>query len=355
MRKKIVIVLISMVVVAAVVFRQEIQLAFYFTAKTDNKTDVEFFISKRMNLEDLASSLEIVGVVDSKKALMALGEYKHLNKDNIALGKYTISPKMPLRNLLNGFKINSLGNGNAEEEVNVVLPNVRFVEDLVGNLSRQLLLDSTELMMELTSQEFLTANNLTKESMPSIFLPNTYKYFYDTDAKQFLARMMREYNAFWTTERLNSLSEAGLRTRGEAATLASIVYSEQSKLPAEWPIIAGLYLNRIRKGIPLQSDPTFKFCWGKELDTVQRLLSIHRNIDCAYNTYQIQGLPPGPICIPPIEVVAAVLKPAQHAYLYMVAKPTYSGEHFFSTNYEDHLRNAKVFQKWLGKELANNQ
>ena len=130
-----------------------------------------------------------------------------------------------------------------------------------------------------------------------------------------------------------------------------VVYSEQSRNKEEWPIIAGLYLNRIKQGIRLQSDPTFKFCWGDKLDKVQRLLVIHREIDCPYNTYKINGLPPGPIYIPSADVVDAVLNRADVDYIFMCAKPDYSGLHNFAVSGAEHAKNAKVFQNWLGNEL----
>jgi len=114
-----------------------------------------------------------------------------------------------------------------------------------------------------------------------------------------------------------------------------------------------LYLNRINQGIKLQSDPTFKFCWGDKLEGVQRLLNVHRDIDCPYNTYKINGLPPGPICIPPTEVVDAVLNRDKNNYIFMMAKPDYTGRHDFRLQYADHERLAKIYQNWLAQEMKN--
>jgi UPF0755 protein len=149
------------------------------------------------------------------------------------------------------------------------------------------------------------------------------------------------------------LKKVGLKKPSEAVTLASVVYSEQGRVADEWPVIAGLYLNRINQGIKLQSDPTFKFCWGDKLDGVQRLLNVHRDIDCSYNTYKINGLPPGPICIPPTEVVDAVLNRDNNTYIFMMAKPDYSGRHDFTVQYADHERLAKIYQNWLAGEMKN--
>ena len=149
-----------------------------------------------------------------------------------------------------------------------------------------------------------------------MFIPNTYKFYYDTDEKQFVERMAKEFKLFWTNERKAKMKNIGLTSPSQVVTLASIVYSEQSIVSQEWPIIAGLYLNRLDKGIRMQSDPTFKFCWGDALRGVQRLTFEHRERDCPYNTYKYEGLPPGPICIPPTEVVESVLNPAKNDYIF---------------------------------------
>jgi UPF0755 protein len=174
--------------------------------------------------------------------------------------------------------------------------------------------------------------------------------FYDTPAEEFVTRMEKQYVTFWNEDRISKLKKVGFDNPFEAVTLASIVYSEQSKNAEEWPIIAGLYLNRVNDGMKLQSDPTFKFCWGDELQGVQRLTYEHRERDCPYNTYIYKGLPPGPICIPPIEVVEAVLSPDKNDYLYMCAKPDYTGKHDFEKSYDAHKRNADKFSAWISKQ-----
>jgi UPF0755 protein len=354
MAKKIIIALLLVGLAGGILFKEKLIILWYSASTTSNKEMKSFFISEHMSLLELSAKLKKDGFVKASGAIIALGKYKKLNKENIALGKYNIAAKTSLRVLLNGFYLNALGNGNAEVEVDVVVPNVRFLVDLGGKLAAKILVDSNEFVSRIYSPETLSKYGFTREQLPAMFLPNTYKMYYDTDANSFLERMAKEYKNYWTPVRLEALKAVGLKSPSEAVTLASIVYSEQSKQQAEWPIIAGLYLNRINQGIPLQSDPTFKFCWGKKLDKVQRLLNEHRNIKCDYNTYQIKGLPPGPICIPPIGVVSAVLNPTKHDYIFMVAAPSYSGNHLFSKNYSEHNANAKIFQRWLAGELIKN-
>ena len=352
MRKKIIYTAVVLGVIGAIFFRDKITIVWHAMAKTKNSKEVSFFIKEKMSLETLAKSLKAAKIVSNENAVLSLGEYKNLNDSRIALGKYIIKPNTSLRDLLNGFTMNSNGNGNAEVEVDVVVPNVRFITDLASKLAETTMIDSAKFISLLENSETLNKYGFSTEEFPAMFLPNTYKMYYDTDEQDFLDRMAKEFKTYWTPERKAKLATIGLNSPSQAVTLASIVYSEQSKRTEEWPIIAGLYLNRIRKGIPLQSDPTFKFCWGKQLDNVQRLLSKHREIDCDYNTYKIQGLPPGPICIPPIGVVTAVLNPDENDYIFMCAAPSYSGLHNFTKEGSVHMANARLFQNWLAGEIA---
>jgi UPF0755 protein len=347
MFKKIAITLALVAVVAGIFMYPKIMLYLSSRAESINNSKVDFFVDRSMDLNELSEKLKDAGVIDDVKGFVKVGEYKELNKENIALGKYSIEPSTQYRTLLNGFKMNAAGNGNGEVEVDVTFNNCRFMSDMAGKVSAVLLMDSTELISYLDQPETYNSFGFTKEQFPAMFLPNTYKMYYDTDPKEFTKRMADEFKNFWNESRSAQLKEIGLKTPSQAVTLASIVFSEQSNVPDEWPVIAGLYLNRIEQGIKLQSDPTFKFCWGKQLDGVQRLLYIHRDIDCDYNTYKIDGLPPGPICIPPAATIDAVLNRKKHNFIFMMAKADFSGRHDFSVDYATHQRLASIYQKWL--------
>jgi UPF0755 protein len=319
---------------------------------TVNTKQVEFYIKKKTSLEDLTKELKALGIIDQEEDFLAVGQYKGLDESNIALGKYLIDPGSQYRTLLNGFTLNDAGNGNGEVEVEVTFTNCRDINDLSGKVSKCIMVDSAKLVEKLKSNSTLEKYAFTLQQLPAMFIPNTYQLFYDTDEEQFIARMAEEFKLFWNDSRMQQLKEIGLKSPSQAVTLASIVYAEQNKNPSEWPIIAGLYLNRIAQGIKLQSDPTFRFCWGKQLDGVERLLNVHRDIDCPYNTYKINGLPPGPICIPPPEVTVAVLNRKKHNYIFMMAQPNYSGMHDFTVEYADHERLAGIYQRWLSQEQA---
>ncbi|MES2589491.1 MAG: endolytic transglycosylase MltG [Bacteroidota bacterium] len=349
-KKKISIAILIIGIVGIIVLWPKISLYLAGSKTTSNEKSVEFYFDAKNDLNGLAEQLISEKIIENKDAFMKVGEYKNLNKERLASGKYIIEKGTNYRTLLNGFTKNSNGNGNAEVEVEVTFNNCRDVVQLAGKVSKCIMTDSTELASFLTSETTLQKYDFTSEQLPALFLPNTYKMFWDTDAEQFLVRMAKEFKNFWTDERKAKLAKIGLNSPSEAVTLASVVYSEQGKNPSEWPIIAGLYLNRIEKGMKLQSDPTFKFCWGDELAGVQRLTFEHRDRDCAYNTYLYKGLPPGPICIPPTQCVDAVLNRDDNDYIFMMAKADYSGLHDFTVDYADHDRLAKIYSKWLKSE-----
>ena len=349
MSKRVVIIISAAVVAAVVGFLVLPKLFLFMKSRKEsvNTVAIEFYVSKPLTLNELATELSGQKIIDDTKAFIEIGEYKGLSKANIALGKYRFEPNTQYRTLLNGFKLNDLGNGNGEVEVEVSFNNCKTINDLSGKIQGQLLLDSTSFVQLIATGSTLDKYGFSLAEIPAMFIPNTYKMFYDTDEKAFLDKMAAAYKAYWTEDRRSKLSKIGLKDPVEAVTLASIVYGEQSKNPQEWPVIAGLYLNRLKQGMKLQSDPTFRFCWGDLLNGVQRLLNVHKEIECPYNTYKINGLPPGPISLPPMEVVEAVLNPKQHDYIFMMAKPDFSGLHDFSVEYSDHERFAKVYQKWL--------
>ena len=350
MLKKIGIAVAIVVVLVGIFIGPKISVFFAGQTKTINENTVDFYYNSVSGLEGLAAQLTTDGIIDEKDDFMKVGEYKNLDNSTLASGRYKIEPGTNFRTLLNGFTKNSAGNGNAEVEVDVTFNNCRDIYQLAGKVSKMIMVDSAQLVSEILNPEMLGRLNLTAETVPALFLPNTYRMFYDVSPASFIERMEANYTAFWNADRMAKLKKLGFKKTHQIVTLASIVYSEQSKNKEEWPIIAGLYLNRLDEGMKLQSDPTFKFCWGDKLDGVQRLTFEHREIECDYNTYIHKGLPPGPICIPPFEVVDAVLSPDNNKYLYMCAKPDYTGRHDFTVTYEEHKVNATKFQRWIAKQ-----
>lgn len=314
---------------------------------TLNQMDTAFYIPTETTINELKQLLVESEIIDDTSAFQSLLNYKKFEESMIGAGKYIISPRTRYNDLVNGFTKNSLGNGNKEVEVEVVFNNCRRIYDVAGKVSQQIEMDSAQFIDYLYSDAVLQKYGFSKERISVMFLPNTYRFYWDTNEEEFVERMAKEFKKFWNLDRMEKLSQIGFKNQSDAVVLASIVYEEQDKYPEEWRTIAGLYLNRIRKGMKLESDPTFRFCWGNELDGVERLTYAHRDRDCPYNTYKYAGLPPGPIYIPPSNVVDAVLNAEKNDYIFMCARPEVSGLHNFAKTLSQHNRNARLFQDWI--------
>ena len=252
-------------------------------------------------------------------------------------GRYRVQPGTKCLELYRGLR-----NG-IQEPVKLVVPNSRTMDKLAAALSESLMVDSAEIATALTDSAYCDTHGYTTATIPALFIPNTYEVYWDISVDKLVERMERENSRFWTAERKAKADAIGL-THEQVATLASIV-DEETANNAEKPMIAGLYLNRLRLGIPLQADPTVKFAVGDF--SLRRILNVHLKTESPYNTYQIAGLPPGPIRIASIAGLEAVLNHAEHNYLYMCAKEDFSGTHNFATTLAEHYRNARRYQKAL--------
>lgn len=223
--------------------------------------------------------------------------------------------------------------------------SVRTPAQLAGLMGKKLLLDSAEVIQRLTDKEYMAHFGLSPETATCLFIPNTYEVYWTMTADQLFARMYKEYQRFWNEDRQAKAKKLGL-SPVEVATLASIVASETNKKD-EYPIIASLYLNRLRKGIALQACPTVIYAVGDF--SLRRVLKRHLHIDSPYNTYTHQGLPPGPIRLVRPDVIDAVLNAPKTDYLYMCANPDFSGTHVFSSSYAKHSTVARQYQHELNK------
>ena len=258
---------------------------------------------------------------------------------NIRTGRYAVSSGMSNLQLLNDLR------RGHQVATRLTFNNIRFKEDLAERLDEQLMLDKDELLSLLNDSAYCDSLGFTTETITSLFIPNTYEVYWNIPADKLMQRMKREYIAFWTDVRLEKAKAIGL-TPAEVATLASIV-EEETAASDEYPIVAGLYLNRLHRGIPLQADPTVKFAVGDF--TLQRILFEHLEVDSPYNTYKHAGLPPGPLRIPTIKGMDSVLNYMKHNYLYMCAKEDFSGRHNFAATLAEHNRNANRYRAELNR------
>jgi UPF0755 protein len=223
--------------------------------------------------------------------------------------------------------------------------SLRTREQLAAHLGEKLLIDSTEIKSKLDDATYLAKFDLTPETAVCLFIPNTYEVYWGMSVDQLFERMHTEYKQFWNEERLNKAKKIGLSPT-EVATLASIIACETNNT-SEHPTIASLYMNRIRKGMPLQACPTVIFAVGDF--SMRRVLNKHLEIDSPYNTYKYKGLPPGPIRLARPDIMEAVLNAPKTEYLFMCANPDFSGTHIFSTTYAKHKSVAKQYQRELDR------
>lgn len=219
---------------------------------------------------------------------------------------------------------------------------LRKKDRIAQRISSQMMVDSASVADALNDEVFLAEYGFTPENVFAMILPDTYEMYWTVSVKEIFDRFKKEYDAFWTEDRLAKAKAQGL-SQMEVSIMASIVSGETLKA-AEYPVIAGVYLNRYNKGMKLQADPTIAFCYDYTLD---RILKKHLNVDSPYNTYKHVGLPPAPINVPPKACLEAVLNPQKHNYIYFCASPAFDGTHKFAVTYTEHLKNARAFQREL--------
>ena len=255
-------------------------------------------------------------------------------------GRYRVETGMGNRELVRMVKF------GWQTPVNITISgNIRTKETLAAILSKGLRTDSLSLLNVLKNDSVIASLGFDNRNIIGMFIPNTYQFFWTVSPEDIAIRFKKEYDTFWNNDRTQKAKKLGL-TPMEVITLASIV-SEESNLESEYPVIAGVYINRLNKGIPLQADPTVKFALGDF--TIKRVLFKHLEINSPYNTYKVKGLPPGPITIPSSTVVDGVLNFSRHKYLYFCAKETLDGSHAFSETLSEHNRKARAYQAALNR------
>ena len=262
--------------------------------------------------------------------------------ENKKTGRFKINKDLGNHDIINSLKFNNT-------PVNVTFNNQERIEDLAGRVSKQIYEDSLSLISAFKDQEFLKKNGLNEKNVLSIFIPNSYNIYWNTTSEDFRDRMFEEYKKFWNKERTEKADELGL-SKLDVISLASIVQIE-SRRNDERPRVAGLYINRIKKNMRLQADPTVIYTikdYYKNFDTIiRRVLYRDLKLDSDYNTYRIKGIPPGPITMPDISAIDAVLYYEKNNYLFMVADPSNRGYHLFASNLSQHNKNKRAYIRWI--------
>jgi UPF0755 protein len=297
-----------------------------------------FYIRTGSGFGAVKDSLVKKGYLTDPEKFEWLARRKHYDQ-HVKPGRYRL-----VNGMRNNVLVNLLRSGK-QEPVRIIIQNVRTRNELAGKIGGHLEVDSVHLVKMFNDPAYLAAFHLSPATLFVLFIPDTYEFYWNTSGDQLFKRMDLEYKRFWNIGRTRLADSLKLSVI-EVVTLASIVEKESNK-NEEKPVIAGVYLNRLKKQIPLQADPTVIFAWDDY--RIRRVLKVHTEINSPYNTYNRTGLPPGPICLPSIASIDAVLHAKKHAYYYFCAREDLSGYHNFAANLEEHNRNARKYQKSLDK------
>jgi UPF0755 protein len=304
-----------------------------------NKKDGYLYIPSDADFEDVIGILQAEGYLIHENSFRWLSEQKKYIK-NIKPGRYILTDNMSNNDLINMLRIGD------QEPIRVTFNQVHNFQQLASVVSKHIEADSAQLSNHWLNEKTQQIYGFSKANFIAMFLPNTYEFYWNTSAEEFTQRMASEFKQFWNAERVAKAKTMGM-SQSEVSTLASIVQSETRKRD-EMPVVAGLYINRLKKGIRLQADPTVKFAVGDP--SLKRIYFKHLEIESPYNTYKVLGLPPGPITFPETYAIDAVLNYQKHNYIFMCAKPDYSGYHNFATTLNEHNRYRNLYIKFLKKE-----
>lgn len=305
----------------------------------DSHDSDHLYIPTGSNFEDVCRLLSGSGIVRSINTFRWVAEKKNY-PSHIHPGKYKI------RDGMNNNQLVNLLRSGKQEPIDISFRNIKTLNELAGVVGSGIEADSTELINLFRNSRFISSYGFNKNTVLSMFIPNTYEFYWNTSAEEFFKRMAREYKTFWTEERLNKAGALSL-SQSEVSTLASIVQAEQTIRPDERPKVAGLYINRLRKGMRLESDPTVIYALRRP--GIKRVLNKDRKVESPYNTYRNKGLPPGPITLPTINSIDAVLNYEEHDFIFMCAREDFSGYHNFSRTNSEHNMHAARYRNELNK------
>jgi UPF0755 protein len=314
--------------------------AIFDTNVSVNEENEYIEIPSESSFNDVLDILENKKVLINKSSFIRIASLMRYTKDKVPAGRYRIKPGMSNKAL-----ITKLRSGD-QDPVKLVVNNVRLISDLAGKASKYLEKDSSTYLQYFIDSTVYTPLGFNRDNFLSMFIPNTYEMFWTTGPEKFVKRMKKEYDDYWTEERVRKITERGLN-KTQAYIIASIVEKESNYDP-ERPKIAGVYLNRFLAGEKLQADPTVVFATGDF--TIQRVLYEYLSIDSPYNTYRYAGLPPGPICMPSVASLEAVVNAERHKLMFFCAKADNSGTHAFAETYAEHQKNADEFARWLNAQ-----
>lgn len=311
---------------------------FVFFPNTEVYDDGIVFIRKEDTFDRISGILKEKRYLKNESTFRKVAELKKYPQ-RIKAGRYRIRYGMN-----NNALVNMLRAGR-QEPVRFTFNNLRTLPQLAATVEQQLEMDSLSFLLAVSRPELLQELGFTPGQVAGMFIPNTYEVYWDIDPEAFVRKMAKEYRKFWNDTRRTKARKAGLSPM-DVTILASIV-EEETAAVEEYPVIAGVYVNRLKEGIPLAACPTLKFALGDF--TLKRILNKHLEVESPYNTYKYKGLPPGPVRIPSIQVIEAVLNYKKHDYLYFCARSDFSGRHYFSRTLRQHNEYARQYHQALNR------
>jgi len=312
---------------------------------TFDYNEAYIYIPTNASYNEVRSQLDTL-LVDIEKFDALAKQKKYIT--NVKAGKYVIKKGMNNNDIINSIRSNNI-------PIKVSFNNQETFEKLAGRIAKQIEADSLSILTEVTSQEFLSTSGFEDKTALGMYIPNSYEFFWNTSAEQFRDRMLKEFQRFWNTSRVEKAQSLNLSPI-QVITLASIVQKETAK-EDERPRVAGVYINRLKVGMPLQADPTVIFAIkslsGDFDQVIKRVLYKDLELDSPYNTYKYAGLPPGPITMPDISSIDSVLNYEKHDYYYFVVDVTNFGYHKFAKNLSQHNRNREEYIRWINQQGVN--
>jgi len=332
--------------ISITIFFMLLLYSYYNTMHRDNTNFDEDSIFLYINSSD-----SIVNILDTinkkikfpKTFLKAAKRMDYI--ENVKSGRFRVYKGSGNKEIINSLKFNNT-------PLTVTFNNQERIQDLAGRISKQIFADSLSLLNSFLEKNFLVENGFNNFNLISMYIPNSYEFFWNVEPKIFRDKMLEEYNNFWNEDRIEKAKSVGL-SKTEVIALASIVQKESVKLD-ERPVISRVYLNRLKKKMKLQADPTVIYSiksYYNNFDTIiRRVLYRDLKLNSPYNTYKIKGLPPGPISMPDISSIDAVLNSRNHNYIFFVADPYNPGYHLFASKLSQHNKNKRVYTRWLNSK-----
>jgi UPF0755 protein len=308
-----------------------------FSSNVQKEVDDYLYIPTKSSFEDVVRIIKINNIIQDDETFAWVA--KRMKYTKVKPGKYKIEKGMSNIELIRMLR------AGKQEPVKIQFQNIRLKKDFAGYIGSQLELDSTKLLSMLDSMDMLRELGFDEDNIFCMFIPNTYEFYWNTSEEKFISKMKEEYDKFWNEERTQKAKKINL-SKTDVIILASIV-DQEALVNAELKRVAGVYMNRLNRGMKLEADPTVIFAIGDF--NIKRVLNRMLQYDSPYNTYKYNGLPPGPICMPSVAAIDASLNYEKHNYIYFCAKEDFSGYHNFASNLAQHQVNARKFQQALTK------